>query len=54
MTHDLARSIGAAQGFGPRSTAANDYKLVVVHDRGTDSSRLTASFTMTPLERGPQ
>ena len=61
MTHHLARSIGAAasmlqlaapmnalsaaQGFGPRSTAANDYQLVVLHDRGTDSSRLTASLS---------
>ena len=35
----------AAQGFGPRSTVANDYRVAVVHDRLTDSSRLTASFT---------
>lgn len=61
MRHHLARSLGAAasmlrlaapmagpaaaQGFGPRSTAANEYLVAVVHDRQTDSSRLTASFT---------
>ena len=61
MSHHLALSIGAAasilqlavpmsslvavQGFGPRRTAANAYQLVVIHDRGTDSSRVTAAFT---------
>jgi len=59
--HHLARSLGAAasmlqlavpvagsavaQGFGPRSAAAKAYQLVVIHDRGTDSSRVTAAFT---------
>jgi hypothetical protein len=61
MLHHLARSLGAAasmlqlavpvagpavaQGFGPRSRAASAYQLVVIHDRGTDSSRVTAAFT---------
>jgi hypothetical protein len=61
MSHHLARSLGAAasmlqlavpvaapaiaQGFGSRATAAKAYQLVVIHDRGTDSSRVTAAFT---------
>jgi hypothetical protein len=61
MSHHLARSIGAAatilqlavpvrslvavQGFGPRRTAANAYQLVVIQDRLTDSTRVSASFT---------
>ena len=60
MPHHLARSLGAAasmlqlavpvagpavaQGFGPRSAAASAYQLVVIHDRVTDSSRVTAAF----------
>lgn len=59
--HHLARSLGAAasmlqlavpvagpavaQGFGSRSAAAKAYQLVVMHDRGSDSSRVTAAFT---------
>jgi hypothetical protein len=61
MPHHLALSLGAAasmlqwavpvagpalaQGFGPRSSAAKAYQLAVIHDRGTDSSRVTAAFT---------
>jgi hypothetical protein len=61
MSHHLALSVGAAasilqvavpisslvavQGFGPRRTVANTYQLVVLHDRVTDSSRVTAAFT---------
>ena len=61
MSHHLARSVGAAasllqlavptisltaaQGFGPRSAVANTYRMAVVHDRLTDSTRLSASFT---------
>jgi hypothetical protein len=61
MLHHFALSLGAAasmlqlavpvagsavaQGFGPRSAAAKGYQLVVIHDRGTDSSRVTAAFT---------
>jgi hypothetical protein len=60
MSHHIARSFGAAvsilhmaalmasvaalQGFGPRLTIANGYKITVVHDRLTDSSHLTAPF----------
>ena len=60
MSHHLARSVGAAasilqltvptisltaaQGFGPRSAAASTYRVAVVHDRLTDSTRLNASF----------
>ena len=63
MSHHLALSIGAAasilqlavpmsslvavQGFGPRRTAANTYRVAVVHDRLTDSTRVSASFTAT-------
>ena len=63
MSHHLALSIGAAasilqlgvplsslvavQGFGPRRTAANAYQIVVVHDRVTDSSRVSAAFNAT-------
>jgi hypothetical protein len=36
-----------AQGFGPKSRAANGYQLVVIHDRITDSSRLTAALNAT-------
>jgi hypothetical protein len=61
MLHHLALSIGtaasilqlalpmssvvAAQGFGPRRAIANTYRVVVVHDRLTDTTRVTASFT---------
>jgi hypothetical protein len=61
MSHHLARSVGAAasilqltvptinltaaQGFGPRSAIASTYRIAVVHDRLTDSTRLSASFT---------
>jgi hypothetical protein len=61
MSHHLARSVGAAasilqlsvpmisltaaQGFGPRSAVASTYRIAVVHDRLTDSTRLSASFT---------
>jgi hypothetical protein len=61
MSHHFARSFGAAisilymaaphasvaalQGFHPRSTTANGYSIAAVHDRLTDSSRITASFT---------
>jgi hypothetical protein len=61
MSHHLALSIGAVvsmlqfavplsnvvatQGFGPRKTAANTYRVAVVHDRLTDSTRVSASFT---------
>ena len=60
MSHHLARSVGAAasilqltvpmisltaaQGFGPTSAAARTYRVAVVHDRLTDSTRLNASF----------
>ena len=60
MSHHLARSVGAAasilqltvptinvtaaQGFGPRSAAASTYRVAVIHDRLTDSTRLNASF----------
>jgi hypothetical protein len=60
MSHHLARSVGAAasilqltvptisltaaQGFGPRLAAASTYRVAVVHDRLTDSTRLNASF----------
>jgi hypothetical protein len=37
--------VAAAQGFGPRSTAANAYRVAVVHDRLTDTTRVSASFT---------
>src|SRR4051812_41310178 len=39
------RSVAAAQGFGPRKTAANAYRVAVVHDRLTDSTRVSASFS---------
>ena len=61
MSHHLACSVGAAasilqltvptisltatQGFGPRSAIASTYRIAVVHDRLTDSTRLSASFT---------
>jgi hypothetical protein len=61
MPHHVAGFIGAAasivqltlpvtrltavQGFGPRSRIANEYQVAVIHDRLTDSSRLTAFFT---------
>jgi hypothetical protein len=61
MSHHLALSIGAAasmlqlafptssvlavQGFGPRRMVANTYRVVVVHDRLTDTTRVSASFT---------
>ena len=35
----------AAQGFGPRRTAANAYGVAVTHDRLTDSTRVSASLT---------
>jgi hypothetical protein len=38
-------SLTAAQGFGPRSAIASTYRVTVVHDRLTDSTRLSASFT---------
>jgi hypothetical protein len=63
MSHHLALSIGAAasilqlavpmsslvavQGLGPRGTAANAYLVAVVHDRLTDSTRVSASLTAT-------
>jgi hypothetical protein len=63
MSHHLGLSIGAAasilqlavpmsslaalQGFGPHGTAANTYRVAVVHDRLTDSTRVSASFTAT-------
>jgi hypothetical protein len=37
--------VATAQGFGPRSTVANAYRVTVVHDRVTDSTRVSASFT---------
>ena len=40
-------SVVAVQGFGPRRTAANAYRVAVVHDRLTDSTRVSASFTAT-------
>ncbi len=68
MLHHLVHSLGAAasmlhmavpvtdlaaaQGFGPRSTAANEYLVAVVHDRLTDSSRLSASFTRSSKHFG--
>jgi hypothetical protein len=61
MPHHIASVIGAAasilqltvpvtrltavQGFAPRSRIANEYQIAVIHDRLTDSSRLTAFFT---------
>jgi hypothetical protein len=36
--------VAAAQGFGPRSTAAHAYQVVVVHDRLTDTTRVSASL----------
>jgi hypothetical protein len=60
MSHHLARSVGAAasilqlalptisltaaQGFGPRSAVAKTYRIAVVHDRLTDTTRVNASF----------
>ncbi len=38
-------SPAAAQGFGPRLAAASGYRVAVVHDRLTDSTRVSASFT---------
>jgi hypothetical protein len=40
-----AISLTAAQGFGPRSAIASTYRVGVVHDRLTDSTRVNASFT---------
>ena len=37
-------SVVAAQGFGPRGTAANAYRVAVVYDRLTDSTRVSATF----------
>ncbi|MFL5495204.1 MAG: hypothetical protein ACJ8DC_12545 [Gemmatimonadales bacterium] len=41
------RIVAAAQGFDRKKTAANAYQIAVVHDRVTDSSRVSASFTAT-------
>ena len=38
-------SVVAAQGSGPRRTAANAYRVAVVHDRVTDSTRVSTSLT---------
>jgi len=38
-------SVVAAQGFGPRRTAANAYRIAVVHDRLTDNTRVSASLS---------
>jgi len=38
-------SLAAAQGFGPRKTAANAYRVAVVHDRLTDSTRVSVSLS---------
>jgi hypothetical protein len=38
-------SVVAAQGFGPRRAIANTYRVVVVHDRLTATTRVSASFT---------
>ena len=68
MPHHIASFIGAAasilkltvpvtcltavQGFAPRSRIANEYQIAVIHDRLTDSSRLTAFFTGSSKEFG--
>jgi hypothetical protein len=60
MSPHLARFIGAAasilqlavpmstvvavQGFGPRRMVANAYRVAVIHDRVTDSTRVSASL----------
>ena len=37
----------AAQGFGPRRTAANANRIATVHDRLADSTRVSAAFSVS-------
>ena len=41
----VAPALTATQGFPLRSRVSEEYQVVLIHDRLTDSSRVTASFT---------